>query len=201
MFKNPLATLVIGVIVGLAVGYVLGERQAVPPVAVPPASQAGLPDGHPPLNQGQPNQAGASRAAAGLEAAVSELGRLLEASPDDVGLMVQMGNAYFDGERWNEAREWYEKALEQRPDDPDVLTDLAIVYRGLHRHEESLAKLRRAVEINPDHWQAWYNTVVVLHTDMGRTDEAREALATLKVIAARNPSVPDLSGIEASLGS
>lgn len=201
MFKNPLVTLVIGVIVGLAVGYVLGERQAVPPVAVPQASQTGLPDGHPPLNQGRPNQDGASRDAAALEAALGELGKLLETNPDDVGLMVQMGNANFDAERWNEAREWYEKALEERPGDPDVLTDLAIVYRSLHRHEESLANLRRAVEVEPDHWQAWYNTVVVLHTDMGRTDEAREALATLKAIAARNPSVPDLSGIEASLGS
>jgi tetratricopeptide (TPR) repeat protein len=201
MFKNPFITLVIGAIVGLAVGYVLGERQAVPPGATPSPAASGLPDGHPPLNQGQPNQAGASRAAAAVEARTSELASLLQTSPDDVGLMVQMGNTYFDGERWPDAREWYERALELRPDNPNVLTDLAIVYRNLHMHDESLAKLRRAIEIDPDHWQAWYNTVVVLHNDLGRTDEAREALTTLKAVAARNPSVPDLTGLEGMLGS
>lgn len=193
MFRNPLVTLVIGVVIGLAVGYVLGERQAVPPApATPPSNQAGMPAGHPPIQGGQ----GPSQAAASFERRVAELEGLLEASPEDVGLMVQLGNIHYDAERWDAARQWYERALELRPDNPDVLTDLAVVYRSLHLHDESLQALNRAIEVSPDHWQAWYNKVVVLHFDMDRSGEAMEAFRTLEAIAARNPAVPDLSGIE-----
>lgn len=196
MFKNPWFTLLLGLMVGLVVGYVLAERQSVPPARMPTAAaaQQGLPTGHPPMP-------GASGAAADsqVEAQAAELRQLLAASPGDRGLMVALGNLYFDAARWEEARLWYENGLEGGGNDPNVVTDLAVVYRNLQRPERSLELLQQATAVDPDHWQAWYNTVIVLHFDLHRHDEAEKALSELERLEASGVGVPDLTGLQAEV--
>jgi tetratricopeptide (TPR) repeat protein len=88
---------------------------------------------------------------------------------------------------------------EGRSNDPDVLTDLGVVLRNLQQYDRSLEILDRAIAVEPDHWQAWFNKVIVLNFDLHDHDGAREAFGHLKEIAARNPEVPDLTGIEAEV--
>ena len=66
-------------------------------------------------------------------------------------------------------------------------------------HPRALELLERAVALDADHWQSWYNTVIVLHYDLHRHDEAVAALERLKEIAATNSDVPDLSTLEAEV--
>ena len=120
MFKNPWFTLLIGLMVGLALGYVFAERQSIPPGnALRPgapqvASQAGgLPDGHPPVDQNAPNPETQF-----FEDQISEIQGLMAQNPGDVGLMVALADAYFEVARttgksnqWQEARVWYERAM------------------------------------------------------------------------------------------
>lgn len=210
MFKNPWFTLVIGLMVGLALGYVFAERQPIPPgkalrLGAPPAAQAsGLPDGHPPLDGGAPNPETRF-----FEQQISEIRERIAQNPGDVGLKVEMGNAFFELARttgnpghWQEARVWYETAMaEGRSNDPDVLTDLGVVLRNLEFFDRSVEALDRAIAVEPDHWQAWFNKVVVLNFDLHDHDGAREAFGRLKEIAARNPQVPDLAAMEAEVMS
>ena len=199
MHRNPWFTLILGLIVGITIGYVLAERQAVPPakairLGLNPqvAAQQGeeLPDGHPPVD-------GASGAdAQRLRQQVAELEGLLAANPNDAGLMAAMGNIYFDASRWPDARDWYEKALQVSSGDPNILTDLAVVYRNLGEFERSIELLDRAIAVNSGHWQAWYNKVVVYQFDLHRHDDAAEALETLQELKKSNPAIPDLSGLE-----
>jgi tetratricopeptide (TPR) repeat protein len=203
MHRNPWFTLILGLMVGLVLGYVLAERQPVPPAKAMarPASQgpqAGLPEGHPPVEG--PGAATPEQQQLAQQAA--ELQQMLAQSPGDSRLMVALGNLYFDAGRWQEARMWYERSLEGAADDPNVITDLAVVYRNLEQQQRALELLDRAIEIRADHWQAWYNKVIVLHFDLHEHDRAAEALKRLKAIAASDPSVPDLSSLEAEvLGS
>jgi tetratricopeptide (TPR) repeat protein len=202
MFKNPWFMLVIGVIVGLVVGYSLAEMQSVPPARTMQAPQqqgaaAGLPDGHPPLPASGGEAPGMAAAATQQQAA--ELMQLLSQSPEDTGLMVALGNVYFDGARWQDARLWYERALEKDRRDPNVLTDLAVVYRNLDRPQQSLELLDEALALEPDHWQAVYNKVVVLHFDLHEHDAAEQALSRLEGIKSRNAAVPDLSQLAAEV--
>lgn len=198
MVRNPWFTLIIGLMLGLAVGYVLAERQPVPPAAAlrqaPPAAAGGaLPEGHPPIDE---------RAAAvnqRLQERVSEIQGLLAASPDDPGLLAAMGNAYFDAERWQDARLWYERSLEAAAGDPNVMTDLAVVYRNLGESQRAVQLLERVLSARPEHWQALYNKVVILHFDLHRHDEAAAALGELQAMRDENPSIPDLSGLEAEV--
>ena len=198
MFKNPWFTLVIGLMIGLVLGYVFAERQTVPPAkalgAQAPAAQQGLPDGHPPIEA--TGQQGGGAEAARLAQQAAELESALSQTPDDPRLMVALGNLYFDGGRWTDSRLWYERAIEAGGGDPNVMTDLAVVYRNLQQPERSLQLLDEALEMSPDHWQAVYNRVVVLHFDLHRHDEAAQAFQQLEEVAATNPEVPDLTALK-----
>ncbi len=201
MHKNPWFMLIIGLMVGVVMGYVFAERQAVPPATVaarPPATgsvEGGLPDGHPPIDA----STGGGQEAQRLAAQAAEIEAALQRNPGDPRLMIALGNLYFDAGRWTESRLWYERAVEIERGDPNVLTDLAVVYRNLKQPEKALELLAEAEAANPGHWQAWYNTVVVLHFDLHRHDEAAAALEKLKGLAASNPEIPDLSALEAQV--
>ena len=197
MYRNPWFTAVLGLIVGLVLGYVFAERQPVPPGralrlgAGQNANQSGaMPEGHPPISAegGQANQL--------FQQQVSEVQNLLAANPNDPGLMAALGNLYFDASRWEEARGWYERALEIDSDNPNVITDLAVVYRNLKQPQKSLELLDRAIAIRGDHWQAWYNRVVILQFDLHDHDQAAASLETLRQLRASDASIPDLSALE-----
>lgn len=203
MPRGPLLAGVLGLLVGVALGHSLARIQPVPPAAKaphqpsPPGSTGrSHTEAHPPVVENSTAREVGTRR---LAEQAREIERQLAATPGDPHLMVALGNLYFDGGRWSDARNWYEQSLAVRPDDPDVLTDLAVVYRNLKQPETSLELLERAIRVAPDHWQAWYNTTAVLGLDLGRSDEATRALERLKGIAATEPAVPDLAPLEAQL--
>ncbi len=194
MLKNAWFTLILGLLAGLVLGYVLAEQQRVGPAQARPAA-GGLPEGHPAVAGGAPQQTGAPVP----QERVQELLGLLAQSPEDSRLMVQLGNIYYDAERWQEARMWYERARELEAPDPNLDTDLAVVYRSLGQPEKALEMLDEAIETEPDHWQAWYNKVVILHFDLHRHDEAAAALARLEELASADPEIPDLGPLAAEV--
>lgn len=206
MFKNPWFTLVIGLMVGLALGYIFAEGQAIPPgkalrLGTPQAAgqTGGMPNGHPPIDENAANSETQF-----FERQVAEIQGLIAQNPGDAGLMVSLADAYFELARasgrenhWQEARLWYERAItEGRGDDANVLTDLAVVMRNMGQYERSLELLDHAVEVEPEHWQAWFNKVIIMNFDLHDHEGAREAFRRLKTIAATNPEVPDLTRIE-----
>jgi tetratricopeptide (TPR) repeat protein len=199
MHRNPWFTLILGLMAGLVIGYVLAESQPIPPakairLGLGPqgVAQQGaqLPEGHPPVDG--PSAAEAQR----LRQQVAEIENLLASNPNDAGLMAALGNLYFDANLWPQAREWYEKSLQVSSDDPNVLTDLSVVCRNLGEFQRSIELLDRAIAIDPAHWQAWYNKVVVYHFDLHQHDLAAEALRTLQELKKSNSAIPDLSGLE-----
>ena len=197
MFRNPWLTLVLGLMAGLILGYVFAEQQPVPPAKAlrqginPAAGQdESLPDGHPPV-EGQ-----TAAASQQLRQQVGEIEGLLAANPDDPKLLAAMGNVYFDASRWNEARVWYERSLAIAPNDVDVITDLAVSFRNLEQPQRTIELLDQAIALAPDHWQAWYNKVVVYQFDLHEHDQAAESLDRLKQLKQQNPAIPDLSAIE-----
>jgi cytochrome c-type biogenesis protein CcmH/NrfG len=98
-----------GTFFGLLLGWILGSQQATPRAgAAPPAAAAAAPAGGgqsaqtpPPLDE--------SRAAA-LKSTAAQ-------NPRDAATRVQLGNMYFDAERFPEAAQWYEQALQINPRD------------------------------------------------------------------------------------
>ncbi len=199
MFKSWWFHLVLGLMIGLAVGYVLAEMQPVPPAkalikGMERASGGdAMPPDHPPVEAAAGQDAAEE---AQLREQAAQLEKALAERPGDPDILTALGNLYFDAARWEEARKAYEGVLGSRPDDPNVLTDLAVVYRNLGKPERALELLRHARKVAPDHWQALFNEVVILHFDLHRHDEARKALAGLEELKERNPQVPDLTQLK-----
>jgi len=197
MYRNPWFTLILGLMVGLVLGYVIAERQPVPPgkalrlgMAPPPGQGEALPEGHPPVEGS--SEADAQR----FRQQIAEIEGLLASAPDDPGLMAAMGNVYFDANRWQDARGWYEKALQISSGEPNVMTDLAVVHRNLGEPERAIELLDEVIVIAPEHWQAWYNKVVVYNFDLHDHDAAKDALRTLQELRKTNTKIPDLSSLE-----
>jgi cytochrome c-type biogenesis protein CcmH/NrfG len=199
MFFNKWVTLVLGLMIGLVVGYALAELQPVPPARAlikgmnTGQSQAGgMPPGHPPVPSG--NQANSPNP--GFAQEVQDLEGLVAKDPTNYDALRQLGNLYYDHSQWPEAQVWYERARKIKGNDPDLLTDLAVVYRNQHEASKALELLNHALKIDPSHWRALYNKVVVLHFDLHRRQEAMAALAQLEALKKTDTSIPDLSTLE-----
>ena len=189
MLKNPWFTLVLGLLIGVAAGYILAERQAVMPAKAASSQSA----------QGQPvagPNTGANAAHQRLMQQSAELEKMLVANPGDYRIMVGLGDLYYDGQQWQLSKVWYERAVSKGDADANVLTDLAVVLRNLGEYDEALKRLQEASSLDSKHWQAVYNTVVVLHFDLHRHDEALEALERLRRLKAEDSQVPDISALE-----
>lgn len=202
MLNNPVLSVVAGVLVGFAVGYVVGQREA----AVPPGSggaalhdpHAGVP-GAPPL-PGMPEAPPSAGRPVGPDPELlehqRELERLLAEDPNNYQHLVQMGNVQYDLGNWAKAVEYYEKARAQRDDSPDVMTDLAVAYREVGQPAKAIELLDRAADLSPAHWQSRYNAAVVRLFDLNDAAGAREEVAKLEALRATVPAIPDLAPLK-----
>lgn len=201
--KNPVITAIVGLLVGFMVGYVVGQGTPGP---VAPAVQgdphAGIP-GAPPLGQGGAPGAENGSKPAGvnprLREQLRELEGLLAKEPDNYQHLVQLANVHYDLGDFLKAIDVYERARTLRDDSADLLTDLGVCYREVQRPEKALELFHRAATLDPRHWQCRYNAAVVYLFDLGKPTEAKRELEQLKALAAQNPQVPDLAGLEAEI--
>lgn len=149
MTRDALLFGVAGVFFGVLAGWIIGSQQTVAPRQVP-AQQAAAPSSQaqaaaPPLDQ---SRADALRAAA-------------ERSPADADVRVQLGNLYFDAERYEEATRWYEEALKIQPRDINASTDLGIGYYYMNQPDRALAQFDRSLAIDPKHAKTLLNVGIV----------------------------------------
>ena len=135
---------------------------------------------------------------------ISELKRRLQSNPNDVGLLVQLGNTYFDSSMYPESIEAYEKSLALRPGDPNVLTDLGVMYRRSGQSDEAIKRFRIAAQADPTHLQSRMNLGVVLFYDFNDGIGARESLEEVLKISTQGPNADSarqlIAAIEAAQG-
>jgi predicted Zn-dependent protease len=207
--RDNLLFATIGILVGFIAGYLMHEVMATrqPPrltsemraqIVVPPGGEQGggpAPEG----DAGAGPAAGASPAAAGggpapAMQAIQELKAYVDKNPKDAKAVRQLADLNFDIRNWQRAQELYRHYLELKPNDPDVLTDLGISYRETKEYDQALRHFQEAQKAAPDHWQAYYNQVVVLAFDLKKLDEANQVLAKLQQMQPGNPDVEKLAG-------
>ena len=145
MKRDAVAFALSGTLFGLLVGWIIGsqqapERAAPPPTATPPATSAA------PAFDGQ-------RAA--------ELERQATARPTDAAVRENLGDLYFDAERYDEAVPWYEAVLTLDPDNADVSNNLALSYFATTQVDRALAQLDRSLAIDPRNVKALFSQGIV----------------------------------------
>lgn len=119
-------------------------------------------------------------------------------TPDE---WVQLGNQLYNNHRWPEARDAYLAALELEPERPSVLADLGVAYWNLGEIESARASFEGALRLDPAHWQALYNLVIVFAEGLEDPVGAADLLDRLKRLRSERPEaeIPDLSALETSV--
>jgi tetratricopeptide (TPR) repeat protein len=144
---------VAGMCFGIILGWVIGTQQARSSGAAPaaPAAQASQGGGNtqrqaPPLD----------------EARVQSLSTILKSDPNNAKASLELANAYFDAERWNDAITWYERTVKLEPSNVDANTDLGVAYYYVNRTDEALATFERSLRLDPKHTKTLLNKGIVL---------------------------------------
>jgi tetratricopeptide (TPR) repeat protein len=176
MKPESIVLAVAGAFFGLIVGWVLGSQQAGPsrfapaPAAVqqaaPAQGQAAVPQTQAPR---QLDQAEAQR----LQAAAAQ-------NPADPKARVDLGNLYFDADRYAEAIAWYQQALKINPNDADVSTDLGVCYYSLNDPDRALQQFEASLKASPKHAKTLLNKGIVMA--FGKQDLKGAAAAWEKLI-------------------
>jgi tetratricopeptide (TPR) repeat protein len=142
-----------GVLLGLLGGWIIGSQQGVSRTATPaPAQQqqAAAPAGR---QQGAAPALDENRAA--------QLKAEADRDSRNADVRAQLGNLYFDSERFDEAARWYSAALEINPRAVDISTDLGIAYYYTNQPDKALAQFEKSLAIDPVHSKTLLNVGVV----------------------------------------
>jgi len=185
--KKTVVIAVAGIVVGLMVG-ILGPKMfsgGTRNVAVVPQSQFPAAPAQAPVKD--------------YSLKITELKRILDKNPNDVGTLIQLGNTYFDSNNYPESIEAYEKALALRPGNPDVLTDLGVMYRRNGQAGEAVLRFRKAAKAAPDHFQSRFNLGIVLFYDLKDIDGAREAFQDFLRVAPPGSQADNVRGLLAQM--
>lgn len=178
MKRDNFVFLISGVFFGVLVGWILGSQQGArlsPATTVasapPPASAGAAPAGGqqqqtppPPIN----------------EQRVAELTKVANAEPTNATVRAELGNLYFDSERFDLAIPWYEAAFKLSPKDPNLSTDLGVSYLYSDQTDKAIAQFEKSIAADPKHLKTWLN--IGIAKAMVKGDSAGGEAAWQKVI-------------------
>ena len=172
MKADSIAYVIAGICFGVILGWVIGTQQARRPGPVPPAeasSAAGQ-------SAGNPRQAPALD-----EGRVQALTTIIKSDPKNADAVVQLGNTYFDAEHWDEAIQWYRRAIELDAKNADASTDLGVSLYYTNKADEALAQFEHSLKIDPKHTKTLLNKGIVLA--FGKQDLKAAAAEWEKVVS------------------
>lgn len=175
MKSESIVFAVAGMCFGVILGWVIGSQQssrAGDPLGQAPAPAAATQTQAPPLD----------------EARVQQLKATIEGDPRNAGAHAQLGNVYFDAQRFADAIAAYEQSLNINPNDPNVSTDLGVSYYYTNRPDDALAQFDRSLKIDPKHTKTLLNKGIVLA--FGKED-LRAAADEWKKVVELAPDSPE----------
>ncbi|MEO7190385.1 MAG: tetratricopeptide repeat protein [Vicinamibacterales bacterium] len=174
MKRDSLAFAISGTLFGLIVGWIIGSQQAAPPPGAAPAPvAAAAPASNAPSAPEQPAAFDAARA--------TTLERQAAAEPANVQARIELGDVYFDGQRYAQAIPWYEAALKLEPRNVNASTDLAIAYYYSNQVDRALEQFDKSLAIDPKHLKTLLNQGIV--KAWGKSDLTGAAEAWQKLVA------------------
>ena len=179
MKSDAIAYVIAGMAFGTILGWVIGTQQ-VRRAAPPPAAATA------------PSQSGASSTTQQPpvldQARVDQLKQTISTNPKNVDALIQLGNTYFDAERWDDAIAWYKQAVALDPKNADASTDLGVSYYYSNRADEALAQFEHSLKISPTHTKTLLNKGIVLA--FGKQD-LRGAQAEWEKVVSLAPNSPE----------
>jgi cytochrome c-type biogenesis protein CcmH/NrfG len=165
-------------LVGVALGYLIRGSSA-PPAVAPSATAATTPATAPVNPLVAPGD---------LDSMAAPLKAALLKDPKNFGVLVELGNLYYDKHLFAPAIEYYGRALELHPKDVNVRTDLGTAYWYSGSPEKAVAEYKQSLAVDPGHSQTLFNMGVVYND--GLKDPA-DAIAVWEKLLRLHPDHPD----------
>ena len=158
---------------GLIAGWIIGSQQAVvrPPAAAAPQAAS---------SAAAAGASGTARAAVLDENQVTALKSVAARELSNPAPRTQLGNLYFDAERYDDAIKWYGEALKLAPNDVNVSTDLGVSYYYSNQPDKALEQFDRSLKLDPKHAKTLLNVGIV--KAFGKQDLAGASEAWQQVI-------------------
>ena len=189
MQREWIVFLISGTVFGVLVGWIIGSqsaRPAAPPLAAPPSAAAPAPQAAPPPLDIQ---------------RATELERVAGAEPRNAEVRVELGNLYYNAERFDQAIPWYEAALQIDPSNVNASTDLGVSYYYTQQDDRALAQFEHSLSVDPDHVKTLFNQGVVrafAKQDLqGATESWRRVIAIAPESAEGRRAQQILDGVDA----
>jgi cytochrome c-type biogenesis protein CcmH/NrfG len=146
---------------GIILGWVLGTQQAQKGTAATfvqsqPAAAA-------PQPAAQPAGPGSGTRPTPVldDARVQQYTTILKSDPNNAQANIQLGNTYFDAERYEDAIKYYELGVKLEPKNVDASTDLGVSYYYSNRTDEALKQFDYSLKIDPKHTKTLLNQGIV----------------------------------------
>ncbi len=169
MSKETILTAAVTLVAGFVIGLLAGQKTSGPALPAPAGGKV------------------ASSPAVNVQQKISELQKIVATEPDNYQAWVTLGNEYFDSNRFMDAIDAYDKALEIKPDSPDVLTDQGVMFKRLGWFDRAIENFEKAQQIDPGHATSVYNLGVIYRYDLQDFAKAQEAWTRFLEI---NPTGP-----------
>jgi tetratricopeptide (TPR) repeat protein len=149
MKSESIALGLAGVMFGLIAGWVIGSQQSAlrPPAAAAPAAAS--------------VQSSAPAPALLDENKVNAYKSVAEREPTNPKPRVELGNLYFDAERYDDAVKWYSEAVKLQPNDANLSTDLGVSYYYINQPDRALEQFNRSLKADPKHLKTFLNIGIV----------------------------------------
>jgi len=174
---------VIGLLLGLLIGYLL---HATAPATAVATQQAPRP---PAAGMGQVTPDQLKHMA---EKQVEPLLAQLQKNPKDADLLVTIAGSYYAAQQFQNAQEYYERAVAIKPD-PPVFSRLSSCYYYLGDVDKAIAALNRALKVAPNDANTLFNLGMLEWR--GKTDP-KAAIAAWEKLLKAHPDVSNRAQVE-----
>ncbi len=111
----------------------------------------------------------------------------IAANPENVDAMIELGDIFFDSNRYQEAIATFVKAEGLAPTNVHILNDLGQLYMNTNEYDAAIEKFEAVLNIDPTHSHTLYYIGIVYRLK-GDTDKA---LQTFEQVLSLNPN-PEL---------
>ena len=173
---------ILGIILGATTGYIFAFYQvqsSMPrqfPSSSPSSQGSNLPEGHPNLSP-------------------EEVRRRVEAeltkNPNNTQVMTLYANFLFDRGKFDEAVQWFEKAVAVQPGNLDIRTDMATALWNSGKRDKAMAEYQRILQVDPKHMSTLHNLVIV-HLEERDFPAAEQTLKRMEAIDPKDEGLESL---------
>ena len=176
MKSESIAFAIAGVMFGLIAGWIIGSQQSAgrPPT---PAAQS----------TAASTQSSAPAPALLDETKVNAYKSVAEREPANAKPRVELGNMYFDAERYEDAVKWYGEAVKLEPNDANLSTDLGVSYYYINQPDRALEQFNRSLKADPKHLKTFLNIGIVKAFGKKDLDGAQAAWQQIIQLAPNSP--------------